>query len=218
MGTAAGRLRHSQGHIPGPSPHAPLAHWPAALHRPTHCPLAREPTGCRNPLCSFPCFPMYSGSRMPGEQRGCPCSLCMTIGPMPPRSSHTCLPQLPAAAALPALSQLSADDSRDCSTAYSDAKPRLTSCWGAHGPCGRAVGAGQTGSRGVPRVPSVPCVPGCAMVCHVSHCIYSYPLSAPCIPLLLHTIPITHLQNSSVSSPLPVTAHPLHTCYTLSNL
>lgn len=119
-GDLARRHRHSQGHIPGLSPHAPLAHWPGSHTGPLIAPLPVSPRAAGHPWCPFPWFPVCSSSCVLGEQCGCPCSLCMTTGPVSPDSSHVCLPELPAAAALPACFQLSADDSRDCSTVLSN--------------------------------------------------------------------------------------------------
>lgn len=147
-----------------------------------------------------------------GEQRGCPCSLCM-----PPHNSRACLPQLPAAATFPACSQLSADDGRDCGTAYSDAKPRLTSCWGAQGPCGPAVGTGQAASHGVPWYWCALC-PMYAMVCYMCHGVRCEPLhlQRP-ITYPLYPPAITHHRHYTLQLPVTLYCTPIaHVTYPLT--
>lgn len=86
-GDSARRHRHSQGHIPGLSPHAPLAHWPGSHTGPLIAPLPVSPRAAGAPLVSLALVP-----HVLGKQCGCPCSLCMTTGPVPPDSSHVSPP------------------------------------------------------------------------------------------------------------------------------
>lgn len=221
-GDLARRHRHSQGHIPGLSPHAPLAHWPGSHTGPLIAPLPVSPRAAGHPWCPFPWFPMCSSSCVLGEQCGCPCSLCMTTGPVSPDSSHVCLPQLPAAAALPACFQLSADDSRDCSTVMSN--PGLPAVGVPMGYVARLLEQPdrQLWCALCPMCPMCSMCSMCASVCHgvpYEPLHLQLPITCPLYPpAIAHPRLHYPLQNSPVTPLLRFIAHPLHTCYTPINL
>lgn len=178
-------------------------------HRPTQCPLAHEPAGCRHPLRPFPWFPICSGSTCLGSSVGVRAA-CACPHTTPVRASHSSQLQPPSQPAPSSLQMMAGTAAQHTVMP----NPGLPAVGVPKGHVARLLEQARQPAMvchgtGVPCVPCMPWYATCAMVCDVSHCTYSDPLPTPCIPLLLHTIAIT------LSSYLLLfIVHPLHMSHT----